>query len=189
MVRHRWALATTALAGLLGVPFVLAQNSWFEWANALWLLELQTAYVRHHGVPTYFVNAPAQVFYPVHLFYAGPLFSVLAYPSVLFGAWPVFAATTIVAFAGLAGGMYWMARSLDVPGPFAAAPALLFTTAPYVVSDLYGRGAWTELVALAGVSLMLGSTTALLKGSPRRGTSFAVVVAASFIGEIVKTCG
>jgi hypothetical protein len=181
MARHRWTWATPAAAGLLGIPFVLSQNSWFEWANALWLLQLQTAYVKTHGVPTFFINAPEQVFYPVHLFYAGSLFSVLAYPSTVFGAWPVFAATTILAFVALAAGVYWMARSLGVPGLYATAPALLFATTPYVVSDLYGRGAWTELVALAGVSVVLGSTTALLSGGPRRGVAFAALVVASFV--------
>jgi hypothetical protein len=163
------------------VPFVVAQNGWFEWTNALWLLQVQTENVRAHGLPGFFVNSPDWAFYPMHLFYAGPLFSALAYPSVLFGAWPVFAATSILAFIGLAVGVYWMARSLGVPGPYAAAPALLFATTPYIVSNLYGRGAWTELISLSGLSLVFGSATALLAGAARRRTPFAVLVVASFV--------
>ncbi|MDX6714048.1 MAG: hypothetical protein QOH30_606, partial [Baekduia sp.] len=44
------------LVGLLALPFVLHQNSWWEWNTALWLLERQTAHVSAHGVPTLFVH-------------------------------------------------------------------------------------------------------------------------------------
>ena len=80
-----WAWAPHALVGALALPFILHQNSEFEWANVLWLLDLQTAHVMAHGVPTFFIDAPHMYFYPQQLFYAGPALSVMAYPSVLLG--------------------------------------------------------------------------------------------------------
>lgn len=181
MPRRGWSTVALLLPGLLVIPFVINQNTWFEWANAIWLLKLQTAYVRAHGVPTFFVSGTHQVFYPVHLYYAGPLFTILAYPSVVFGAWPVFVVATGLAFVGLAVGVYWLARSLSVPRNHAVAPALLFATTPYIVSDLYGRGAWTELLALAAASMTVGATAATLSSARRRGRYFVILVASSFL--------
>jgi hypothetical protein len=152
---------------LLALPFVLRQNTWFEWENVLWLLQLQTEHVRAHGLPSWFIHAPDQVFYPHHVFYAGPLLAVLAYPSLVFGAWPVLAATCAASFAALSAGASWAARALGVPDGLALAPGVLLATTPFVVSDLYGRGAVTELVALAGVAVALGGACAVLAG--RRG--------------------
>jgi len=151
----------------MAVPFVVHQNSWYEWGNSLWLLELQTAHVSAHGLPTYFIDAPAQYFYPNFVFYGGPAYSLLAYPSVIFGAWPVFAATTLAAFVAASAGLSWTARNLGVPSRLAIVPGVLFALTPYLVSNLYGRGAWTELVAVGALGVALGAATSLTSGRSR----------------------
>jgi uncharacterized membrane protein len=113
----------------------------------------------------------------VHLFYAGALLSVLAYPAAVVGAWPVFATITVAAFVAASAGVGWAARNLGVAQPLAVIPGLLFATTPYLVSDLYGRGAWTELVALAGLSVALGAATSLL-AEPSRPRGARVVALA-----------
>lgn len=104
------------LIALLALPFTVSQNSWYEWSNASWLLELQTAHVHAFGTPSYFTDAAGMLFYPQQLFYAGPLVSVLAYPAVVLGAWPVFAAVTALTFPAMSAGVSWTARNLGVPG-------------------------------------------------------------------------
>ena len=155
------------LVGGLALPFVLHQNAWYEWANSLWFLQLQAQHVASSGLPTYFIHAAGEYFYPWHVFYSGPLNAVLAYPAALFGAWPVFAAVTFLAFATLSAGVSWTARNLGVPPRPALIPGVLFATTPYMVSDLYGRGAWAELVALASLALATGAATSVLSGRAR----------------------
>jgi hypothetical protein len=170
------------LAAALVLPFALWQNAWFEWANPLWLLENQSEWVRTHGLPTPYLHAPNQVFYLFHLFYAGGLLGVLAYPTLVLGAWPVFLAATVTAFVVAQQSIAWLARSLGVDRALASVLGLGFVTAPYVVAMLYGRGAWTELVAMAGVTLAVaGAAERLTSGAPRRRALAAVVVGVAVV--------
>jgi hypothetical protein len=166
--RLRTPTAGTWLAHLLvaalALPFILHQNSWYEWSNTLWLLELQTAHVHAHGLPSFFIDAAGMYLYPQQLFYAGPIISVLAYPSLIIGAWPMFAAATALAFAGASAGMTWTARNLGVPPWLSLIPGILFAVTPYTVSNLYGRGDWAELVAVAFLSIAIGAATSIVVG-------------------------
>src|SRR5262249_3947568 len=103
------------MVGTLAVPFLVHQNAEYEWTNALWLLELQAAHVSAYAMPTFFVHAAHVIFYPLNVFYAGPAFSLMAYPSLVFGSWPVFAAVTVAAFIAASAGLSWTARNLGVP--------------------------------------------------------------------------
>ena len=165
--------------GLIALPFIVHQNAWYEWANALWLLDLQSAHVAAHGIPTYFIDAPNEYFYPFYVFYGGTAFSVLAYPAVVLGAWPVFAASTAGAFIASSAGVSWTARNLGVPPRLAIVPGVLFALTPYSVSNLYGRGAWTELVATGALAVALGAATSLTSGrAGNRPTTTAVLAVA-----------
>jgi hypothetical protein len=156
-----------ALVAGLAIPFIVRQNSWYEWANTLWLLELQTAHVSAHGIPSFFTDAAGSYFYPQQLFYAGPMLGILAYPALVLGPWPVFAAAAAGAFAATSAGISWTARNLGVPPRLAIAPGILFAVTPYTVSNLYGRGDWTELLAMGFLAVALGAATSLLSGRAR----------------------
>jgi hypothetical protein len=163
--------------GLIALPFIVSQNAWYEWSNTLWLLDVQTAHVASHALPTYFIDAPGQYFYPQYVFYAGPALSVLAYPSLLFGTWPVFAAVTAGAFGAASAGVSWTARNFGVPARLAIVPGVLFASTPYLVSDLYGRGAWTEIVAVGAFAVALGAATSITTGRARSPRTTVVVLA------------
>jgi hypothetical protein len=167
------------------LPFALRQNAWFEWANPLWLLETQAEWVRSNGVPAPYLHAPDQVFYPFHLFYAEGLLGVLAYPAIVVGAWPVFLAVTVAAFVVAQQSVAWLARSLGAGDGLARLLGLGFVTTPYVVALLYGRGAWTELVAVAGVTLAIAGSAELLTAAEPRGRATAAVVAG--VATVVAT--
>ncbi|MCW3004461.1 MAG: 6-pyruvoyl-tetrahydropterin synthase related domain [Conexibacter sp.] len=171
------------LVGLLALPFVLHQNAWWEWVTAYWLLDRETAHVAAHGIPTFFLHTSAAAFYPHYVFYGGFVFSILAYPAAIVGAWPVFAATTVAALMAGYLGIWWAARNLGLSARLAVLPAATFATTPYVLTDLYGRGAWAELVAVNGAAVMLGGLTALLWHPQRRRAPALAALAAS--GAIV----
>ena len=166
-----------ALVGALALPFIVHQNAEFEWANALWLLDLQTAHVGVYGIPTFFIDAPHMYFYPQQVFYAGPGLSVMAYASLVFGTWPVFAAVTAGAFIAASAGLSWTARNLGVPSRLAIVPGILFAVTPYTVSNLYGRGAWSELVAVGALSVALGGATSLVTSRARSRPAVIAVLA------------
>jgi hypothetical protein len=181
-LRTPWTWLPHAAVGLIALPFIVHQNSWYEWANSLWLLDLQTAHVAAHGLPTYFIDAPEQYFYPNFVFYGGTAFSLLAYPSLVFGTWPVFAASTVAAFIATSAGLSWTARNLGVPPRLAIIPGVLFALTPYTVSNLYGRGAWSELVAVGALSVALGAATSLTSGRAGNRPAMVVVLALAVAG-------
>jgi hypothetical protein len=167
---------------LLALPFILRQNAWWEWANAYWFLERQTAHVSAHGTPTFFLHLRDGAFYPHYVFYGGFIFSALAYPAAIVGAWPVFAATTAAALAAGYAGIWWTARNLGLSERLAILPAATFATTPYVLSTLYGHGAWAELIAINAAAVMLGGLTAVLWHPERgRGRALAALAASGAI--------
>jgi hypothetical protein len=170
------------LVALLALPFVLHQNAWWEWSTALWLLERQAAYVSAHGAPTLFLHSGAGAFNAFYVFYGGLTFSILAYPAAVLGAWPVFAAATAGAMAAGYAGIWWTARNLGLSHQLAILPAAAFATTPYLLTDLYGRGAWAELVAVNAAAVMLGGLTALVWRPDRRyGRAFAALAASGAV--------
>src|SRR5215218_2945450 len=154
------------VAALL-IPFAMRQNAWYEWENAYWFLQRQAEHVSAHGVPTLFLHTKDGSFYPFFLYYGGFTIGLLAYPAVLFGAWPVFLASMVAAVVGGYLGIWWTALSLGLSRRLAVLPALIYATTPYVLSDAYGRGAWAELVAVNAVAVMLGGWMALLGADAR----------------------
>jgi hypothetical protein len=154
------------VAALL-IPFAVRQNAWYEWENAYWFLQRQAEHVSAHGVPTLFLHTKDGSFYPFFLYYGGFTIGLLAYPAALFGAWPVFLASMVVAVVGGYLGIWWTALSLGLSRRLAVLPALVYATTPYVLSDAYGRGAWAELVGVNAVAVMLGGWTALLRADAR----------------------
>jgi hypothetical protein len=168
---------------LFTLPFILHQNAWWEWQSHYWLLERQSAYVAAHGTPTFFLHISTGAFYPHNLFYAGPMLSALAYPSAVIGPWPVFVASIIVAVLAGYFGLWWTARNLGLSRELAVLPAATFAATPYVACEIYGRGAWAELVALSAVPVALGAVTALLWHPQRshRGPLVALVLCGATI--------
>lgn len=179
-MRRLWTFAPPLLVGLFALPFILQQNSWWEWGNAYWLLERQSAHVSAHGVPTLFLNNFSGAFNPFYTFYSGFTLSLLAYPAAVVGAWPVFVASVVAAMVAGYLGIWWTARNLGLSHQLAIFPGLIFATTPYVLSEIYGRGAWAELVAVNAAAVMLGALTALLWRPDRpRGPALAALVAAT----------
>lgn len=164
------------LVGLLAVPFILHQNAWWEWTTAFWLLERQTDFVAAHGIPTMFLHTDSGAFDAFYVFYAGFTFSVLAYPAAVVGAWPVFAASCAAAMVAGYVGIWWTARNLGLSHRLAILPGLAFATTPYLLTELYGRGSWAELVGANAAAVVLGGLTSLVwRAGGNRGRALAAL--------------
>ena len=87
---------------------------------------------------------------------------------------PYFTSIVLSIFAAYVG-VFWYAICLGLPRNVAVALATVGVSAPYYLTDLYGRGAWAELVAVSMVSLLLGSVMRCLdsraSGQPARSAS------------------
>lgn len=167
------------------MPFAVAENAWGEWANAYYFLTIDADAVRSGGLPTRFIHsAPSGVFYPNFVFYGGGLFAVLAYPAALIGAWPVFLASIVAAYALAYLGAYWLLTALRVTHGKATALALVAAASPYTITVMYGRGAWAETLAVALVWLAVGCGAQFLR-RPHGTTAFAAASTLSVCGVAV----
>lgn len=180
------AVACPIVALSLLAPFVLRQNAWLEWGNALWLVERQADSISATGRPTYFLHGPETGdFYPQFLFYGGSLFAFTGALAALIGsAWWAFVAVLVLATASAYTGTLWLARQAGLDLGAASLAALVVATSPYTVTALYGRGAWTEIVATSALPLGLAGALAVLRGShPRAGIAAVGATAAIVAGS------
>lgn len=180
------AVGCPLIALSLLVPFVLRQNAWVEWSNALWLVERQADVIRATGHPTYFLHTPETgVFYPQFLFYGGSLFALTGGLATLIGsAWWAFVAVLALATSCAYGGTLWLARQADLDIGAASLAAVVVSTSPYTVSALYGRGAWTEIVATSALPLGLAGALAVVRADrPWAGVAAVTATAAIVAGS------
>src|SRR3954453_13789292 len=64
------------------------------------------------------------------------------------------------------GGWGWLGRQAGLGGWVAHAPALIYVTAAYVLTNAYARGTWPELVATSAIPLVIAGGWWLLR-APR----------------------
>jgi hypothetical protein len=187
-LRAVWVVdvAAGAIAILvIGGP-VLFTNDGFavDFTNHLWLVWVQEAAIAHHATPTYFVSAPAVgVFYPFFAFYGATLYATAgALAAAMDGR--VVAAFVVVTLLGVAaayGGLVWLSRQLGVRSWMAHLPAIAFVASAYYVTNLYGRGAWTEFMATSMIPLLIASGWRLIRAPSLEPIPAALFVLAAII--------
>ncbi|HTZ62853.1 MAG TPA: hypothetical protein VMB51_01985 [Solirubrobacteraceae bacterium] len=176
---RRWAdsrvadmLAAAAAVLLVAGPLLFTDSGFvLDFTNHLWLVWVAGKALSQTGHPSYFLNAtPLGVFYPWFAFYGGTLYTITGALSQLLGGHPIpaYVAVTTLAIAGAYGGMLWLGRQLGLERWLSHAPALVVVTSAYYVSNLYGRGAWTEFMATSAIPLMAASALHLTRTRPWR---------------------
>ncbi len=181
------AIATFAVL-LIASPLLFTSDGFApDFTNAIWLAGYQQHLIAAHLHPTLFLQTQTVhaetgmggVFYPFFAFYGGTLFAITGALAVVLGGATILA-FTVVTLAGIAaayGGLFWLARQLGARGVLAHAPALVFVTSAYYVTNLYGRGAWAEFMAVSALPLVLAATLALVRGRRRAGPVVCLVAA------------
>ena len=163
-MRGRWHWAIPAGVALcLLAPILLTDRTFAsDWGNHMWLIQMQGQNISALHEPSIYLQSTLGAFYPYYAFYGGTFYAVTGLVSDLFDA--EFA--VLVAYAGAIAANYlgwtWMARQAGVTGWRQQLPGLIATTAPFWVTNLYGRGGIPEaigtsmlpLVAAAGISLV-----------------------------------
>jgi hypothetical protein len=177
------AIATLVVL-LIASPLLLTSDGFApDFTNDLWLVSNQQHAIAAHLHPTLFLHTQQRgVFYPLFAFYGGTLFALAGGLAVILGGSTVlaFEIVTLAAVAAAYGGLFWFARQLGVKGRMAHAPAIVFVTSAYYVTDIYGRGAWPEFMAVSALPLIFAASLRLVRGRWRAGP-VAGLVAASVV--------
>lgn len=168
------AAAVLAVSG----PLLFTRSGFaFDFTNSLWLVWVAGKDLVQAGHPGFFLNTTKfGVFYPLFAFYGGPLFAATGAIAELLGGNAVlaFLGVTVLAIAGVYGGTLWLARQLGVRGLTAHAPALTILTSAYFITNLYGRGAWTEFMVAAAMPPLLASGLHLVRAEAWRPLPIAI---------------
>lgn len=165
---------------------MLFTNSGFavDFTNHLWLTWAAGNALVQSGHPSYFLNvSELGVFYPWFAFYGGSLYMIVGGISELTGGHPILAyvGVTTLVIASSYGGMVWLGREFGLRGWTSHAPALVVVTSAYYITNLYGRGAWTEFMATAVISPLLASGVHLVRAQRWRPWPILVFVASTVI--------
>jgi hypothetical protein len=155
-----------------------------------WFLQHQAVSLRQSLVPPLSLTADVAAFYPIFAFYGGTLFVVGGLITLMLGAGEAAgsgqAPETILSLFALAaayGGWLWLARMAGVRSWAAHAPAILYVTTPYVVTNINVREDFAELVATSMVPLMVASALSVLRADRlRAGPAAALAVSVALFG-------
>lgn len=169
--RVRALVVDVALMGavvlVVSAPMLVTSSGFaLDFTNHLWLAWVAGKALVASGHPSYFLNtSQLGVFYPLFAFYGGTLYAATGGLSELLGGHAVLAyvGVTMLAIGGCYGGILWIGRQFGLRGWLAHAPAVTVVTSAYYITDLYGRGAWPELVAISAIAPLIASGIHLVR--------------------------
>ena len=165
----------------LSIPVLLTQRAYVvDWTNHLWLIDQQAHALTANGHPTFFLSSDRTgLLYPFFAFYGGTLYALAGALAVALGSSQAsYLVWWIAGFAMAYGGTWWIGRLAGLGRAAAHAPALVIVTSAYFLTNLYGRGAFSEFVATAAIPLATAGAVALVtQEQPPVATGVALVFA------------
>jgi hypothetical protein len=180
----RDVLATALVVLIVTAPILFTSSGFsLDFTNHLWISWAAGHALLASGRPSFFLNTSGLgVFYPLFAFYGGTLYTLTGGLGELLGGEPIVAyvAVTMLGIAGAYGGTLWLVRQLGVRGWSAHAPALAVLSSAYYITNLYGRGAWPELMATSAIAPLVASGLHLVR-APRWKPLPIVVLALSTV--------
>lgn len=147
-------------------PFSVSQNAWGEWANSFFFFTERWLDIRQGDLNLYFVHSyRTGVFYPLHVFYGG--FTTLIAAATLIWLPPFFGFvfTCSISYLLLYVGTRHVAEALGAEPLVARICAFTAALSPYMITQIYGRGSWAELVGSSVSVFTLGLIARALRTS------------------------
>lgn len=161
------ALLTLAAVLLVSGPLLFTKSGFErDFTNSLWMAWVAGKMLVEVGHPSLFINTTSLgVFYPLFAFYGGPLYALTGGVMELFGgdAELAFVGITMLGITGAYGGTLWLGRQLGLRDLSAHAAALTVITSAYLITNLYGRGAWVELMVTMAIPPLIASGVHLVR--------------------------
>jgi hypothetical protein len=177
------ALAIVGLLVTLTWPlFTEADRLHGDFPTDTWLIMHQADSLRQGVFPSYFLHSNGGVFYPVFAFYGGTLFALAGAGSLVIGS----ASTTqavvyVLALAAAYGGWVWLARLAGLRSWQVHAPAIVYVTAPYVITNAVVRQSLNESVATAVIPLLVASALSVLRADRLRAGPVAALAGSTIV--------
>ncbi len=181
--RAHWHWAIPAVVILvIGSPLLSDRTFASDWGNHLWLIHAQGANISELGLPSYYLQSDLGAFYPYYAFYGGTLYAVLGYGAWLIGANAAAVIGIWLAIAASYLGWTWLAKLAGIRGWPMQLPGLLAITAPYAISNNFGRGGIPETIGCFMIPLVAASGLALFRAERTKvGPAAAFVVSLVFL--------
>jgi len=178
-------LVSALVVLVIAAPLIFTTSGFAaDFTNHLWLIWAAGHALAQAGHPSYFLNtSDAGVFYPWYAFYGGTLYMLTGGLGELLGGNAVLAyiAAIMLAITATYGGMLWLGRQLGLSKWLSHAPALTVVTSAYYVTNLYGRGAWTEVMATSAIAPLLASALYLTRAPSWRPWPVFVFVSSTIV--------
>ena len=179
-------------AAVLGVAALLVLLTWTlltdashlvaDFAADTWMIAHQAEALRHGAFPSLSLTTESAAFYPVYAFYGGTLFAFGGIVALLVGS--AVAAQTILYLLALSaayGGWLWLARMAGLRSWPAHAPAIVYLTAPYVLTNINVREDLPEVTATSTIPLMVAATLSILRADRLRAGPAAALAASTIV--------
>jgi hypothetical protein len=160
-------LLTTAMVTLIAAPMLFTRSGFaLDFTNSLWLTWAAGKGLVAAGHPSFFLNSDVMgVFYPWLAFEGATLLVLTGGFGELLGGHPelAFVSVTTLAIAADYIATLWIARRFGLRGLLAHAPSIAIVTSAYYITNLYGRGAWPEFMAVAALAPLAASGLCLVQ--------------------------
>ena len=177
------ALAILGLLVMLTWPlFTEGDRLMGDYPTDTWFIMHQADSLRQGVFPSHFLHADNGVFYPIFAFYGGTLFALAGACSLIVGsAWTTQGIVYVLALATAYGGWVWLARLAGLRSWQVHAPALLYVTAPYVITNAIVRQDLTESVATSVIPLLVASALSVLRADRLRAGPVAALAGSTIV--------
>jgi hypothetical protein len=151
-----------------------------DFPNDTWYIKQQAAALSETHAPSLLLNADITVFYPLFAFYGGTLFVFAGLIALITGSAMVAQSIVyLIALAAAYGGWLWLGRLASLRSWQAHVPAILYVTAPYVLTNMYVRQDFAESVATAALPPLLASALSVLRADRLHAGPAAVLATAT----------
>jgi len=157
-----WLIPAVVLAALLG-PLATDKSFASDWGNHYWLIWKQGQEIGSLGEPSYYLQSTLGAFYPYFAFYGGSMYAALGAVSWLTSPQVALVLAHVVALVAAYLGWTWLAWMAGLRGWVMQIPGCLAATAPYAISNIYGRGDIPEMIATSMIPLVAAAGLSLLR--------------------------
>jgi hypothetical protein len=166
---------------VLALPLLSDRTFASDWGNHLWLIHAQGENISQLGLPSFYLQSDLGAFYPYYAFYGGTLYAVLGYGDWLIGANATVVIAGLLTLCASYLAWTWLAVQAGIRGWLIQIPGALAVTAPYAISNNFGRGGIPEMVATSMIPLVAAAGISIFRAERLKvGPAAAFVVGLVF---------
>jgi hypothetical protein len=159
-----WLIPAVVIAALFAPIALTDRPFWVDASNQLWLIAQRQQILG--GWTSYFVSSDRTgLFFPVFAFYGGTVYSAFGSLAAWLGdrILLVDALSWLLAFVMAYGGLTWISHQVGLRGWRTQVAGLVYVSSAYYLTNVYGRGAWTETIATSALPMVAAAGVWLVR--------------------------